>query len=49
MDNMYAIRGKLQEVYAKYSRIIDKGIDSDYVRNHRLLYVGLCEKSFGQS
>lgn len=26
MDNMYAIRGKLQEVYAKYSRIIDKGI-----------------------
>lgn len=26
MDNIYIVRGKLQEIYAEYSRIIDKGI-----------------------
>lgn len=26
MDNIYIVRGKMQEIYAKYSRIIDKGI-----------------------
>ena len=26
MDNIYIVRGKIQEFYAKYSRIIDKAI-----------------------
>ena len=47
MDNLYVIKGQLQQVYAKYSRFIDKGIQfvlalaAFYMINHGLGFMSL--------
>ena len=47
MDNLYVIKGQLQQVYAKYSRFIDKGIQfvlalaAFYMINHDLGFMSL--------
>ena len=47
MDNLYVIKGQLQQVYAKYSRFIDEGIQfvlalaAFYMINHDLGFMSL--------
>lgn len=47
MDNLYVIKGQLQQVYAKYSKFIDKGVQfilalaAFYMINHDLGFMSL--------